>query len=881
MRRKTWACNKKIVFHHTILDPILRRASRKRHVRAGAPLGRVDMPPAPKAQWVLGKNGIWYLQSNSPVPDADQAATSAQHLPSTPPSLPSASMLDALTATDLTNGDSALFRMDADFDVLTSTWVASQPLLEIAPPPSERFLTRKGQSRHVVRVQASWKVESETLAALRPHTLLRVLETRELTDGSKRAMIALHRAKRPLGWLVMTTADGEPILQIFARPIYEVTRAAVKVRREFDLGSKYVGQLRMGTRLHVVDTRRASRGDTRVAVRVLGEMVITGWITSTRSEGARMLLEVSQETDTVEMLGEQICPANVRSKRPGSSPRTPRPELRTSLSPAPVLVPRESTSPSQQQQEQHVGSKVSGALASAREKKTEGHMGEYSARGRPRSSPKSPWAVKSPWSSGLSCSGSGLGERRSERPASSSVTTRVMASGASSISISSRFSSRGRGSPAGGGRVTLTTKSSAVPTTRVVPQATVLDADLSAAAREHWQRAFRLVCTTSVSSYRTMQVIEKKLDSFFDRWRRDLCASAVIEVEVKELRTKIEAHALKVDKMATSRFVEALLTRHGPKKVLDAIAIQWPPDPETLIVRDRVLRSEFAAFVRSYIDASNTSINEIYETFDRGPHVEMTKLKASLGRLVQESTSERAFLQTLQTKGADLKDKETIYLAAFHATLRFEEAAEQVEKVKRDTTVGARLGQIMVRKGMTAKDLVETWDTSGRGEISKDDFRAHCLALGVVAPTADINELFCSLDADGGGSLDKYELRAALKQLEDEAYKARNARFDLQKHTMDLAEVMRATQAAWMSLKKREALLEEIAEADARLRRAAEKNAAAEAEKSGRNEVVQGAAADSGARRRRESVDEAPRATTARAPVAAPTTDSGTPAAAA
>ena len=382
-----------------------------------------------------------------------------------------------------------------------------------------------------------------------------------------------------------------------------------------------------------------------------------------------------------------------------------------------------------------------------------------------------------------------------------------------------------------------------------------------------------------------MQVIEKKLDSFLDRWRRDLCASAVIEVEVKELRAKIEAHAVKVDKMASHRFVEALLARHGessgPKKVLDAIAIQWPPDPVTMTFRDRVSRSEFASFVRSYIEASNSSINEIYETFDRGPHVEMTKLKASLGRLVQESASERAVLQTLLTKGADLKDKETIYLAAFHATLLFEEAAEQVEKVKRDTTVGARLGQIMVRKGMTAKDLVETWDTSGRGEISKDDFRAHCLALGVVAPTEDINELFCSLDADGGGSLDKYELRAALKQLEDEAYKARNARFDLQKHTMDLAEVMRATQAAWMSLKKREALLEEIAEADARLRRAAEKNAAAEAEKSGRNEVVQGAAADSGARRRRESVDEAPRATTARAPVAAPTTDSGTPAAAA
>jgi Ca2+-binding EF-hand superfamily protein len=227
----------------------------------------------------------------------------------------------------------------------------------------------------------------------------------------------------------------------------------------------------------------------------------------------------------------------------------------------------------------------------------------------------------------------------------------------------------------------------------------------------------------------------------------------------------------------------------------------------------------------------------------------MTKLKASLGRLVQESASERAVLQTLLTKGADLKDKETIYFAAFHATLLFEEAAEQVEKAKRDTTVGARLGQIMVKKGMTAKDLVETWDTSGRGEISKDDFRFHCLELGVVAPTAEINELFCSLDADGGGSLDKHELRAALKQLEDEAYRARNACFVLQKHTMDLAEVMQATQSAWANLKKTDALLEEIAEADARHRRAAEKSAAAEAEKNGRNEVVQ-AAADSVSRRR-------------------------------
>ena len=53
-------------------------------------------PPAPKAQWVRGKNGTWFLRQ-SPVPYTE-AATSA--LPSRP-SLPSASNLLAPNVTDV------------------------------------------------------------------------------------------------------------------------------------------------------------------------------------------------------------------------------------------------------------------------------------------------------------------------------------------------------------------------------------------------------------------------------------------------------------------------------------------------------------------------------------------------------------------------------------------------------------------------------------------------------------------------------------------------------------------------------------------------------------------------------------------------------------
>jgi hypothetical protein len=56
-------------------------------------------PPAPKAQWVRGKNGTWFLQSQPPVPYT--TATSA-HLPSRPSlHVPSASSMLCPNVTDV------------------------------------------------------------------------------------------------------------------------------------------------------------------------------------------------------------------------------------------------------------------------------------------------------------------------------------------------------------------------------------------------------------------------------------------------------------------------------------------------------------------------------------------------------------------------------------------------------------------------------------------------------------------------------------------------------------------------------------------------------------------------------------------------------------
>lgn len=215
------------------------------------------------------------------------------------------------------------FDVHTDLDVLMRGWLATTPLMEVAPKVEGRFLTEVGRRMHAIKVQEAVAVESPLVAELKPHTLLRVLETHELSDGSMRALVVLHRARRPLGWLTATTAEGEAIIHVYARPIYEVTCAA-KVRRQSEVQSRYVGQLQPGTRLHVVETRRVSGGQ-RVAVRLLGQLTANGWITATKADGSKMLKEVVLDADAVGMHEAQLRPSSPRSPRVAAGAATPRP----------------------------------------------------------------------------------------------------------------------------------------------------------------------------------------------------------------------------------------------------------------------------------------------------------------------------------------------------------------------------------------------------------------------------------------------------------------------------------------------------------------------------------------------------------------------------
>ena len=48
-------------------------------------------------------------------------------------------------------------------------------------------------------------------------------------------------------------------------------------------------------------------------------------------------------------------------------------------------------------------------------------------------------------------------------------------------------------------------------------------------------------------------------------------------------------------------------------------------------------------------------------------------------------------------------------------------------------------------------DLFREWDEDGDGEVTKEEFRKALPRLGLYATQEDMDELFDSFDADGGG----------------------------------------------------------------------------------------------------------------------------------
>lgn len=188
-------------------------------------------------------------------------------------------------------------RPNQQFDVRARLSVTSQRLMEVADVSflhAASLVAADDRSSHngQVNVHETVDLDSKLVATLPAHTRLYVVDSKMLNDGTKRALVVLEGDNAPLGWASATTPEGQPLIYMFARPLYEVGQLPLKVRMHFDQTSRFRKQLAPGTRMHVTETRRTNDGAQRVCIVLLGEEDAAGWVTSIKPDGKRTLIEV-------------------------------------------------------------------------------------------------------------------------------------------------------------------------------------------------------------------------------------------------------------------------------------------------------------------------------------------------------------------------------------------------------------------------------------------------------------------------------------------------------------------------------------------------------------------------------------------------------------
>ena len=245
------------------------------------------------------------------------------------------------------------------------------------------------------------------------------------------------------------------------------------------------------------------------------------------------------------------------------------------------------------------------------------------------------------------------------------------------------------------------------------------------------------------------------------------------EEQAHSLIARAERDEAKLEKLLAVRLASEIDARYqeagGATKAAKAVQ-EWPMNEK----KGTLTKDHFKQGVRSLVSATNAQLTEIFERFrksekpterdkDHINEMDVLRLTAAIERLIASTVGERANLMSMRAQCVQMRGKAERANAVGLAVAAFNEAFETAEAMRVGVTVDVRLGTLLIKHGIKVGDIVEQWDSSGEGEIDMDEFRDHVLAMGLQGEAEEIDNLFRSLDSDGGGFLDKAELRDALK----------------------------------------------------------------------------------------------------------------------
>ena len=633
-----------------------------------------------------------------------------------------------------------------------------------------------------IRVHRDCDLDSGLVEAqLRKGTRLRVLETRKIPElGLKRAHIVLLTESEPLGWMTISCTKGEcaTVRPVYARPLY-VVESSPLVRKQFERTSRAICMLPVGTKLTVVDTRRDADGGQRVRIVLLGQDEPFGWITAKRQQtGWTSIREVAEDDPLL--------------FSPGASPPSSRPPSARGRFKSPRDFGRWFAASAREQG--HANFALAIAQARAKRQWT-------SPTASPQTTPRS---HRSPVAS----------PRASPRP---SIFNREQI-------LKERFAA------------TAPIESNEEEGENEKGKQREGDSGASSARKGSGQdgsaggASERRSSSAGASSAR-------RVKRATDETNAPILPSSTLEAAIKECQEKAANEEAKLDPSKKTLPVllgESLL---ASKLKVSEVVQSWNKKGGN----EPLSKMEFRQNIRKLLDkADSKKIDAMFDSLDenRSGTLDLQDIRTALKKLQDAAGVMARSTLDVREKIERIRQLESLAQQALEATRVMEEKTAEMERLLSNTSVSARLGAQIILKRMKVGDVLQKWDANGDGELEKPEFRQNVKSLGVQAEGREIDELFDSLNTDGGKTLSMAEVKVALKTLTEDAAAVDKSVKDIKKTLSELAKAARAAQVAYRRQHKDDEAIA-MAEAEQAAREAEVKAAAAAEAKAVRDAALE------------------------------------------
>ena len=660
---------------------------------------------------------------------------------------------------------------------------ADQPLMEVARPLTSS-MQQPGSSELIVT--SGIQPSSECIARFPPGSRLKLLSTCKLQDGTRRASIATEDGIDALGWVTTAASDGTKRVHRFGRPVYEIpSGSTLKLRKQVDIGSKYITRLAAGTRLHIVDVKKTSEGATRVAVVVLNHPKYSnektlGWITAMKTEDeSPALREVVGDDALVPAAALQTCSpsygislADRAFAARASNPLEPKMRNKS---------PERSGSPVK---DGFFGTAVPQALIYWAKIRNAVHEGSLT-RSLAATDGVKP-AIESPKA------------RTIDRPTARSPKYRPAHAQPSRKKSSRRAAS-------------------------------VATDQLPAVHHGQSQEASPNPKGFSKAKAQSQEV---QLSSTELVATMNQCLDAALAEDAKSSKTNFRTLTLPV------RLGEALLAQAASDtsgKWVDDLVRDWDPNRDG-VVSKMEFRQNVHRMLPTEHDLVGKEIDALFDKLDldHSGKLEVEELRKALASLQRMAVDAEQSAKRVARSSEMQRKQATKCQAVIDVTLEYENAQIALNAAER-VSAASQLGVVLKAKGFKVADLLHKWGGKS-GCVSRGQFKQEVTGMGIDAREEELDALFDKLDTDAGGTLDLDELKESLRILVDESTNARATIKQLKADMVEKSALAHEVQSRWEEEWQLELKLAEEAADEA----AAEERytAAAEAEAKDRRRIA-------------------------------------------